>query len=54
MPDARGINIRNFASKQEVTVGSDTWVLFPISKRTTAASTDTSYYSGVAYKKVTT
>jgi hypothetical protein len=54
MPDIRFLNIRNFAPKQEVTIGSDTWVIFPTSQRTESAGTDSTYYSGIAYKKVTT
>jgi len=54
MPDVRFFNIRNFAPKQEITISADTWVLFPTSKRTQAVEANSTYYSGVAYKKVTT
>ena len=51
--DVRGVNIRGIAPKEEIVIGSDTWVIFPQTKRNTAASIDNSTYSGVAYKKVT-
>lgn len=54
IPDMRGINIRNFAPKQEVVIGSDTWVIYPTSKKSTAITSDYTAYAGVAYKKVTT
>lgn len=53
MSDVRALNIRNFEAAEEVTVGSDTWVIFPLSIRTTAAVANRSLYSGIAYKKVT-
>lgn len=49
-PDVRYVNIGDFEAAEEVTIGSDTWVLFPWQKR--GSTTDTSYYAGVAYKKV--
>lgn len=54
LPDVRFLNIRNFAPKQEITIGSDVWVIFPLSEKTTSAGVNTTYYSGIAYKKVTT
>lgn len=54
MPDVRGLNMKFFAPKQEVTISSDTWIIFPMSQKTTAAVTDRSYNSGISYKKVTT
>jgi hypothetical protein len=53
MPDVRGINIRHFAPKDEITLGLDTWVIFPVSIRTLAAVTGRTYYQGIAYRKVT-
>lgn len=53
LPDMRGMNIRHFASKEEITVGSDIWVVFPWAQKTTSALLNRSYNSGIAYKKVT-
>ena len=52
MDDVRVVNVRNFQPGEEVTVGSDTWVLFPASIRTVANVANRSQYLGVAYKKV--
>jgi hypothetical protein len=52
MPDVRVVNVRNFSPAQEVAVGSDTWVVFPQSLRTTENVANRSAYSGVAYRKV--
>lgn len=52
MPDVRALNIRNFSPEEEVTIGSDTWVVFPFSRRTTANVLNRSAFSGVAYRKV--
>lgn len=54
IPDIRLIEIRNFSAAQEVTIGSDTWVIFPQVRRTEDSVVGRTYYSGVAYKKVTT
>jgi hypothetical protein len=53
MPDIRGLNIKNFAAKEEIVIGSDTWVMFPLAQKTDSAVTDRTFNSGVAYKKVT-
>jgi hypothetical protein len=53
VPDIRGLDIRNFAAGQEITIGSDTWVVFPQTRRTEVNVNDRSYYQGFAYKKVT-
>lgn len=53
MADVRGMNIRHFAPKQEITVGSDTWVVFPWIQKTTVNGNERTYNSGIAYKKVT-
>lgn len=53
MPDVRGVNIKNFAAKEEITIGSDVWVFFPLAQKTSSPVTDRTYNSGVAYKKVT-
>lgn len=53
IPDIRMIDIANFAPGQEVTIGSDVWVLFPQVRRTEDNIIGRTYYSGLAYKKVT-
>lgn len=52
MPDIRSINVRNFSAAQEVTVGGETWVVFPLSIKSTAAVANRSLFGGVAYRKV--
>lgn len=52
-PDVRGINIRHFAAAEEVTIGSDVWVIFPMQLRTLTAVAQRTYYSGIAYRKLT-
>jgi len=54
MPHVRGVNMRNFAPEQEVTIGGDTWVFFPSSRRTSDNVANRTYHQGIAYKKVTT
>ena len=53
IPDTRGIDIYNFSPAQEVTIGSDTWQIFPASRRTEDAVEGRTYYQGIAYKKIT-
>lgn len=53
MPDVRAINVRYLVPKQEITIGSDVWVVFPSSQKTTTNITNRSYNQGIAYKKVT-
>jgi hypothetical protein len=52
-PDVRGVNIRGIAAKEEVVIGSDTWVIFPARKRDTGGAAGDTAYMGIAYKKVT-
>lgn len=52
MPDMRGVNLKSFAAKDEIVIGSDTWVVFPTSEKTTSAVSSRSYNQGIAYKKV--
>lgn len=52
MPDVRGISIQSFAPKDEVTIGSDDWVIFPLAQRDINGGSNTATM-GVAYKKVT-
>lgn len=57
MKDVRGVNIRDFAAGDEITVGSDVWVVFPAGVKSTSdtmSGTGFSGYQGIAYKKVTT
>lgn len=53
LPNVGALNIRNFAAAQEITIGVDTWVIFPLSLKTTASVANRSQYSGIAYRKVT-
>jgi hypothetical protein len=54
MKDVRGINIRNFNGGDEVTIGSDTWVVFPsLKKGESGGLTNTTGYQGIMYKKST-
>lgn len=53
MEDVRGVNIANFVGGDEITVGADTWVLFPtLQKGTTAGTYGASRNQGIAYRKV--
>lgn len=52
-PDVRGVNIRGLAAKEEVVIGSDTWVIFPAGSRDTGGGAGTTAFMGIAYKKVT-
>jgi hypothetical protein len=63
MKDVRMVNIRDFDGGEEITIGSDVWVMFPSYKKAIDASGDPddsspsageSGYQGIAYKKVTT
>ncbi len=52
MKDVRGVNMRNFLAGDTVTIGSDTWHLFPSRKRwATGALNETSAYQGIMYKE---
>ncbi len=55
MKDVRGASIKNFVGGDEVTIGSDTWIIFPSYKRATSDSSvnGTSAWQGIIYKKVT-
>jgi hypothetical protein len=54
LPDVRALNIRGFQPKEEVVVSGDTWVIFPFALRTEDNLANRTFYSGIAYKKVTT
>ena len=53
MPDVRGVSLANFEAEDSVTVGSDTWVVFPTHRRLDSG-TATGYtgFQGLAYKQV--
>lgn len=55
--DTRFLNIGDFEDEEEVTIGSDTWVMFPLQKRSNqqgGPTNETSLRGGVAYRKDTT
>lgn len=54
MKDVRGVSIEFWTPRDEVLIGSDTWVLFPTYKKYpgSGAVTSTSGYQGIAYKKI--
>jgi len=57
LPDARDINLLGLNPAQEVVVGSDTWVVFPVTRKGNQGLSfdqEQSYNFGLAYKKVTT
>lgn len=54
-PAVRGCSVQHFTGGDEITMGSDTWVVFPTYvKWSSGIYTNTSTYQGIAYKKVTT
>ncbi len=53
MPDVQGFNIANFVGGQELSVGADTWILFPTWRNGQTSSNETRE-QGVMYKQVTT
>ena len=52
MLDVRALDITNFSAEQEITIGSDTWIIFPMSRKSSAAIASRSVNSGFAYKKI--
>jgi len=52
MPDVRFLNIKNFEPEQEITIGSDVWVVFPHSLKTQSLIVNHSQNLGIAYRKV--
>jgi hypothetical protein len=55
--DVRLMSIRYYTGGDEVVVGSDTWVVFPLRIKAETSGTQSSGrsgYAGIAYKKVTT
>ncbi len=53
MPDVRALNIGEFSAAQEVSIGSDTWIMFPMANKTNAAVDFRTLNSGIMYRKVT-
>lgn len=53
IPDIRMIDMFNFAAEQEVTIGSDVWIVFPQVRRTEDNVVGRTYYSGLAYRRET-
>ena len=51
--DVRYLNIKLFADEEEVNIGGETWVLFPLQKRGAVDGQDVTKYAGFAYRKVT-
>jgi hypothetical protein len=47
MPDVRGVNIKNFAARQVVTIGSDQWYFFPSAQKVTGVTQN----QGIAYRR---
>ena len=54
MADVRGIDTQVFSETQEITVGADTWVVFPVTHKFATQANGNCRSMGVAYKKVTT
>lgn len=52
MSDVRIVNNRNFEPNETLVIGSDTWHVFPMSQRTTAAVAGRSAFLGVMYREV--
>jgi len=57
IPDMRSISLLGLNVGQEITVASDTWIVFPITRKGNNGSSfnqEQSFDYGIAYKKVTT
>lgn len=54
MRDVRGVSLEHFAVEQEITIGSDTWQVFPTRIRYSGSGSTvgTSNYQGIAYRQV--
>jgi hypothetical protein len=50
-PDVRGVSIESFTGGQEVVIGSDTWVMFPVRYKTATGASGGTRNLGIAYKK---
>lgn len=55
MPDVRGVHLLNFEAEDVVTMGGDTWVVFPSHRRVESVTSNqgTTGYQGIAYRRVT-
>lgn len=53
MADVRGIILNGIAAAEEITVGSETWVCFPATKKSQVIGSQLSLYQGIAYRKET-
>lgn len=54
MKDVAGINIKNYTPGQELTIGADTWIVFPSFKKWISGSkSGTTLHQGIMYKKIT-
>jgi hypothetical protein len=56
VPDVFRVNMKNLDAEQEITVGSDTYTVFPMMNKDSANTLDNEGYSGyegLAYKKIT-
>lgn len=51
-PDVRIMQMANFTSAQEFSVGADTWKVFPMIRKQVGGSGDRSENAGIAYKKI--
>lgn len=51
MKDVRGVNIRNFAPRDTVVIGSDTWYLFPSQQKTIGSTSQGTQNQGIAYRR---
>lgn len=51
-PAIRGVNMAVFQAAEELTIGSDTWVCFPMARKGTTSGQESSGNYGLAYKKV--
>ncbi|MCK5131694.1 MAG: hypothetical protein KAR40_06025 [Candidatus Sabulitectum sp.] len=52
-PDVKTLNMKNFSPGDEITVGSDTWMIFPYVRKQYTADLNESRNLGIAYKKIT-
>lgn len=53
VPDVRGVNITNLSPREEFTVASDTWKVYPwIQKSASGTGSESGTSNGLAYKKI--
>lgn len=52
VPGVRRLSVKNLEPGQEFALGTETWIAFPISIRTTASVDFRTFFAGVAYRKV--